>query len=106
MLKTPKLFADARGIWREDREGSPFGVAWNEIHQINAYKLDLMDDVETIVEIQFEFGEFLELSGSWDGFASVVLAITRTLQSIDPKWFDQVQGLSKDSESIVVWTRA
>ena len=47
----PRLFADDRGVWWERTRGSPFGIAWDEIHCVSGHKLDGATEVYTCVAL-------------------------------------------------------
>ena len=51
MTGDPKLFADERGVWREDDPGHPFGIDWDEIECVGGYKLDVITEVYTVIEL-------------------------------------------------------
>ena len=102
----PRLFADARGVWRENAPGSPIGVAWDEVDGVSAHKLDGFTDVFTCIVIDWENGEFIELYHHWPGFGQVVAAITARLPGINPNWFEQVELLGTHDPSVQVWRRA
>ena len=64
----PRMYADDRGVWRVDKPGQPFGIEWGEVASISASKFDGITEEYTVVELEFEFGEWLELHAAWPGF--------------------------------------
>ncbi len=104
-IADPKLFADARGVWSERTPGSPSGIEWHEVYRVSGYKLDGVTEVYTCVELDFEYGEFIELYHHWEGFDQVIAAITQRLPGIDPEWFHVVEQLGVADAPIVVWRR-
>jgi hypothetical protein len=103
--REPRYFTDAEGIWCEGA-AKPFGIRWDEIYRVTGYKLDCITEVDTCLEIDFEYGEFMELNGRFPGFNDVVDGITNRLPGIDPDWFQKVSGLGIDDPPIVVWHRS
>ncbi len=99
----PKLCADMEGIWREDRPGARYGLAWPEIYRIVAYKLDCVTETDIVLEVDFEFGEYLELNDKWEGFEQVVSEISERLPGIPAAWFAAVDRASPGAEPVVVW---
>ena len=57
----PRVFADHRGVWREDKLGHPFGIEWDEIVRIGGYKLDGVTELFTVVELDDPSGHFIEM---------------------------------------------
>ena len=104
-MNFPFLYADERGVWREDRPGSPFGILWDEIYRLSGGKLDGQDEIYTILALDWEYGEYLELNDRWEGFDQVVQALTERLPGIDPDWFDTIEALRADDEARVIWQR-
>jgi hypothetical protein len=102
----PRLFADERGVWREDTPGRPSGIEWGEINHVSGHKLDGITEVYTCVVLDFEYGEFIELYHDWPGFGQVVEAITARLPGIAPDWFQQVEQRSVADPPIEMWRRA
>jgi hypothetical protein len=98
-IDDPVLHADARGVWRNSR----LCIEWGEIYAVSGHKLDLIDSECTIVELDFSFGESVELDSLWPGFNEVVAAITQRVSGIDPQWFDRIHRLSVDEPPIIVW---
>jgi hypothetical protein len=99
----PRLFADARGVWREDKPGHPFGIEWGEIVAVGGHTLDGITEVYTVVELDFEYGEYVELNADERGFAEVVQAITARLPGIRSGWFQEIERLGVGDPPITVW---
>ena len=101
----PLLTADADGIWRQDKTGRRSGIRWGEIYHIGGYKLDLMSRVVTVVELDWDFGEFIEFMDNWPGFDDVVNAITSRVPGIVPDWIVRIRSLSTGDNPVDVWKR-
>jgi hypothetical protein len=65
---SPKLSADREGIWRESAEGTRSGIRWDEIWRVSGYRLDTIGEIVTVIELDWEGGDFLELNDDWEGF--------------------------------------
>lgn len=100
-----ETFADDQGVWRIGSSGRPFGIPWDEIVCVSGGKLDGITEVYTCVSLDFEYGEFIELDDTMTGFPEVIEAITRRLPGIPEDWFERVSQLSKDDDTIEVWTK-
>jgi hypothetical protein len=105
-VSQPRLFADDRGVWREDKPGQPSGITWDEVYCVSGHKLDGVTEVYTCVVLDWEYGEFVELYDQWPGFEQVVAAITERLPGIAPDWFAQVLALGTSDPPLQVWHRA
>jgi hypothetical protein len=103
---SPRLYADDRGVWREDRPGQPFGIEWGEIAGVGGYRLDGVTEVYTVVELDFDSGEWLELHADWPGFSAVTHAIAARLPSIPEGWFAEIERRQPGDAPITVWRRA
>jgi hypothetical protein len=102
----PTISSDDSGIWRQDDpSASRFGIRWSEIYEVHGGKLDGVTEVYTVIELGFEFGEFVEINSDWPGFQEAVAAITRKLPGIDKNWFAHIESLDKDTHGILVWRR-
>src|SRR5690606_5706412 len=105
MSKYPRCGVDASGLWREDWPGSRVTLAWQEVAQVRACKLDCVTAVVTVLQIDHPSGDCLEFDSDAAGFDEVVAALTRELPGISPDWYAQVASLDQDDASIVVWRR-
>ena len=101
----PRLFADHRGVWREDKLGHPFGIEWDEIIRIGGYKLDGYTELFTVLELDDPSGHFIQMHADWPGFAQVVHAISIRIPAIGSNWMDAINNLEADSSPITVWHR-
>ena len=88
---TPQLFADERGIWREDAPGRRFGIEWSDIFRLSGYRLDGIDKEPVCVELDFEYGHFFELLSDWPGFQNVIAAISERLPGLCSNWFEDIE---------------
>lgn len=100
-----RLFADERGVWREQTPGRPSGIEWNEVYRVSGHKIDGVTEVYTCVVLDFEYGEFIEFYEQWPGFNQVIAAITQRLPGIDPDWFQKITYLGVADPPIDVWRR-
>jgi len=101
----PRLYADDRGVWREDKPGRPFGIGWEEIAGICGHKLDGITEVYTVIELDFESGEWLELNAGWSGFPEVVRTISARLPGIPAGWLNEIERLQPRQSPVTVWRR-
>ena len=105
MHEESRIRADDRGVWVEDGATSRrYGIEWGEIFRVHGSKLDLIDSECTILELDFSFGEFIELNSLTPGFAEVVEAMTARL-GLDADWFQQIERLAPLDAPITVWRR-
>src|SRR5262249_5802951 len=89
----PILFADDLGVWRRSPSGYRSGIEWDEIYRVSGYKLDGITEAYTVLEVDFEYGEFIEFNHIWAGFNEIVTALTARLPGISPGWFEQIEKL-------------
>ena len=101
----PRLFADDQGVWWERTRGSPFGIAWDEIHCVSGHKLDGATEVYTCVALDTAYGEYVELYPDWPGFGQVVAATTERLPGISAGRFERVETLGIHDPPTDVWHR-
>lgn len=103
---TQKLFADDRGVWGESEQGFVTGIEWGEIFRISGYKLDGVTEVYTVIELDFEYGEWIELNADWSGFRQVVDMISQKIPNLHPSWLQAIEGLQIDAPPLTVWQRS
>lgn len=101
----PRVSADSRGVWREERPGVSSGIEWEEIHRIIGYKLDAVDETDIVLELEFEYGEFVELNDKFNGFADVVAAIGTRVPRLASDWFSRMVAASVEDDPVVLWAR-
>ncbi len=101
MAGAPRLYADERGVWREDQSG----IGWDEIDAVSGYRLGGVTAVYTVVELQFVYGEWVELQADWPGFAGVAEAITARLPGMPAGWLADVERLRPEDKPVIVWRR-
>lgn len=101
----PRVYADERGIWREDTPGHPFGIPWDEIIGVGGYKLDGITEVFTVVELDHASGHGLELHAEWPGFAQVASELTARFPDMPTSWFAEIARLQPRQAATTVWRR-
>jgi hypothetical protein len=100
----PRLFVDERGVWRTDK-GRLTGIEWDEVYRVTGYKLDGVTEVYTCANLDWEYGEFIELYHDWPGFQQVVSEIAARLVGIDTNWFQKIEQLNINDPPAEVWCR-
>ena len=105
-MNRPIIAADATGVWREDSSGDRWGIRWDEISRVAIGKLDCVDRMDTTIELDFGFGEFMELNSSFSGFEDAMEAITSQLEGFPPDWRSRSDHLKPDDASLVLWARS
>jgi hypothetical protein len=103
--REPTLYADERGVWREDTPGRPFGFEWSAIVEVLGYKLDAVTEVYTVVDLLEETGHCLELFHHWRGFKEVMDALGARLPGLRPTWFAEIAQLGVADPALEVWQR-
>jgi hypothetical protein len=101
----PRLSADTEGVWRQDKPEGRFGIRWDEVSGVVGHKLDCIDTIDTVLELEFEYGEFLELNSTWSGFDGVVASITSHMPFLGENWFSRIEGLGPRDRPIVIWRK-
>ena len=101
----PRIVTDDEGVWRVSEGGTRSGIAWSEISRVTAGKIDSVESVHTLVALDFEFGEFVELNSSFDGFVEAIPVIARRLGGFPANWRTQVDELGPEDGSLVLWER-
>jgi hypothetical protein len=76
--KDPILSTDAQGVWREDTPGHRYGIEWGEIYRVVGGKLDGITEMNTYVELEFDYGHFLEFYDCWPGFVELLTRLPGT----------------------------
>lgn len=99
----PQLVADASGVWQSNGSRRS-GYAWDEIYRIGGHKLDAITHIITVVTLDTEYGEYMELLGDSEGFDDVIRAITLQIPHLSADWFEQIQAIELGS-TIEVWKR-
>jgi hypothetical protein len=102
----PEIAADEEGVWVSPAPGRRYGIRWEEIHRVNGYQQDLADDAEVCVELDFEYGEFVQLYAGWAGFGEAARAMAARLPGLDAGWLGRVEALGVEDEPLEVWRRA
>ena len=53
--------------------------------------MDCFTEIITVLEIDFEYGDFLEINSSWIGFQNVVESIKNKLPKLEPNIFERAR---------------
>ena len=101
----PVITADDRGIWRRTGDSVGHGIEWSEIVRVSGAKLDCVTQHRCYLELDFEFGEFVELYDDWDGFDSAVAALAQRFD-LPADWFARVSAMAPEDAPIEIWTRS
>lgn len=101
----PFLKAGAEGICLKHSQDAETILAWSEISLVRAYKLDTKIEILTVLEIETESGEFVEMFSNWEGFRCVVEGISSTLGGIESGWSQRVDSLSPTDDTLLLWRR-
>lgn len=100
-----EVYSDASGIWCINHEGNRYGIEWNDIYKVSAYKSNLPYDPTNPIltlELDFEYGEYITIESNWTGFEDVAQAITEHLPEINPQWLTNLKQLEPD-QSLDIW---
>lgn len=102
----PRLYVDDRGVTVEVEPSRPMSIHWDEITEVEGYKLDCITWVYTAIQLYHPSGHCLEISPDMQGFADVVGAITARLPGISSAWLAQIEALQPRDAPVRVWQRA
>jgi len=105
-IHEPRIFADEHGVWRENMAGRPFGIKWDEIYRVSAWRDDHTTAISVCVTLDFDWGECIELRDHQPGFDQVTEAISDRLPGINKRWFERVQATEFSDPPLEVWRRA
>lgn len=101
----PRLFADQRGVWRDDGAGRVFGIRWSDIDGIDGYAIDAVERILVFVELGTSFGNRLELRTDWPGYREVARALTAHLPGLDIDALQRLESARPDDPPAVLWWR-
>lgn len=101
-----RLWADERGVWRQNLPWPPGGLTWSEVRCVSGYKLDGVTTAYTQVTLESGEGESVEAFEFDAGFALVVAEVVHRLPDITPDWLAQIEQLRVGDAPIEVWRRA
>ena len=101
MRPSPSITADETGVWCQDAPNQRWGIRWEEITRVSVAKIDTIDDVDTIVELDFEFGDYMELNSSFPGFENAMQEICSRLWC-PADWRTRIAELQPDEQPITL----
>ncbi|WP_328993661.1 hypothetical protein OG394_04850 [Kribbella sp. NBC_01245] len=80
-----RVVADENGIWTTE-SGGTHGFSWPEIAGAGVYVLEVPPNDQRVltVEIDHVSGEFLTITGDFDGFAEAVAAVAARMGCVTP----------------------
>jgi hypothetical protein len=105
MFAMPTIVVDDEGVWCHDPGKARSGIRWDEIVRVTAGKIDAVTEVDTTIELDFEFGEYLSLNSAFPGFSEAAKQICDRLPGVSPQWSEQIQRLCPGDQPIVLWSR-
>lgn len=97
---------DDDGVWKTGPSSPRMGIRWDEIECVSVSKLDCIESVETIVALDFSYGEFFELAASTAGFDVALERICTHLPGVRHDWKQAMNDLRANDEPITLWDRA
>ena len=102
MQHDPIISTDTHGIWVRTGPTTQYGIRWDEIYAASASRIDCITNIEIIVALDFDFGEFIELNSSFRGFDEAITALNSRF-TVDPSWLDAVAKSDLNSAPLVFW---
>jgi hypothetical protein len=78
MTEETTIRTDERGVWCDAGPGRTYRIEWTEIYRVSGRKLDLIDSECITIELDFIFGEFIELNSDSSPFAGDRSSLVRT----------------------------
>lgn len=103
-MNMPRVYADEDGVWRDDGDGKPSGIRWSEIYKVGIVCIDTITRYDLLLNLDWDWGEYVELNDEWPGFWDVASALTLRLPKVDPSWIARAKQLTPGG-SFDVWTR-
>ena len=103
-MKYPILGYDESNIFCEDAPDQKMEIPFSEIVKISGYKLDCIESVKTVLEVEHESGHFMEFYDDWIGFELVVSEITKRF-NLHSNWLSSLGDLDVKADPITVWQR-
>ena len=101
----PRVYADDRGLWREDEPGKAHCIKWKQISRIDAYIRDEADGSPAVLEIALDGRRYFGLDSTMPGFDEVVEAISRAMPGIDPQFPQAIRDLDPNDDALTLWKR-
>jgi hypothetical protein len=99
----PRLFADPRGVWRDDGAGRVHGIRWHDIDGIDGYAIDAADRKLVFVELGTAAGERLELRTDWPGYREVATALAVHLPGLDVEALHRLEQTRAEDPPTILW---
>lgn len=103
--QAPRLYADPRGIWRDDGAGRVHGIRWTDIDGIDGYAIDVVDRKLIFIELGTVSGDSLELRTDWPGYREVATAMSVHLPGLDLDALKRLEFALPDDPPAVLWWR-
>ena len=104
-MSVPRLIADDAGIWTENTSAHRSGIRWDETYCISGHRLDCKTRVVTVVNLDWDYGEYFELMDDWPGFEEVTRLLSSRVPGLNSQWLDRVRAMSPRDPSIEIWKR-
>lgn len=103
--QNPRLYADPRGVWRDDGAGRVHGIRWNDIDEIDGYVIDSAERKLVFVELGTAAGERLELRTDWPGYREVATALAVHLPGLDVEALHRLEQTRSEDPPTILWWR-
>lgn len=99
----PRLYADPRGVWRDDGAGRIHGIRWTDIDGIDGYAIDANERRLIFVEVGTAAGERLELRTDWPGYREVAMAMSVHLPGLDVGALQRLEQTRPEDPPTILW---
>ena len=102
----PRVFADSRGVWRQDGPGQePWGVWWYDIEAVQGCSIEDCAGGHLSIELVYDGEDALDLCDFWPGFGQVVRAVSTHLPGMRPGWLQDIRRQTPNGVALRVWDR-
>jgi hypothetical protein len=107
MCAKKTIFVDEQGIWRKDTPtGKRYGIAWDEVLRITAYKTDDLSSLNRCVTLETNDKLPFEIDDGCDGFMNAAHSISARFHGCLPNWYSLLLQLPSIGKVLMIWPPA
>lgn len=89
------------------REGEPsLLMPWAEVSAVSFSKVDAITFIITYLTFDYDWGEFVEVDDSTEGFEHLVLDLSKHLRIVFPDWQDALRAASPNEAPVIIYERS
>ena len=106
MTPQDEIVVSAEGLELRRDGGPGLLMRWEEVYAISFCRIDAVPSVITYLTFDYQWGEFVEVTDSMEGFAALVSELPKRLPITLSGWQEAMGAASPQDEPVTIYQRS